>query len=135
MLFFEVSLGSFLITSVASRQHSRPGHAPRSRDRAPCRGSDGRGQRLHGGIVRANSSSGFPARWTRVPRSPKCFRGWVRCPPGEGGRWLQGGIAAQGGENDAAWGQRELPHPQRLRKASCDAGEREKKIKVGYNLS
>lgn len=44
-----------------------------------------------------------------------------------GGRWLQGGIAAQGGENDAAWGQGELLHPQRLRKASCDTGERKKK--------
>ena len=82
---FEVSLGSFLITSVASRQLSRPGHTPQRRDRAPCRGSDGRGQRLHGGTVMANSSSGFPARWTRAHRSPKCLRGWVRWLPGEGG--------------------------------------------------
>lgn len=44
----EVSLGSFLITSVASRQLSRPGHASPRRDRVPCRGSDGRGQRWHG---------------------------------------------------------------------------------------
>lgn len=39
---FEVSLGSFLITSVASRQRSRPGHAPGRRDGGWGRDSDGR---------------------------------------------------------------------------------------------
>jgi len=136
---FEVSLGSCLISSVASRQLSQPGHAPQRRDRKTCHGAavaqgsggmgrGGTGQWWHGMVV-AQGGQGQPAsplglqRGGRAPTAPRdaCAGGCSGCPR-DGGRWLRDGIAAQGGENDAAWGQRELPRPQHLRKASRFAG-------------
>lgn len=71
--------------------------------------------------MRASSSPGLPARWTRAPQMTP----WASAVAARGGRWLQGR------DSGAARGQRELPCPQHLRKVSCDTGQRGK-IEVHY---